>query len=360
MKIGLITFHRAENYGAALQSAASIIFINNHKRICELIDFYPNNVSKPSRGVIKCYLRKLRDSYYVLLRKPQFIKKKRFLDFYKEYYIVSDTKYYGDDEIRLNPPNYDVLISGSDQILNTTLTGCSKSYYLSFSDGQNKISYASSFGRTNLSDDEKTLIQAELPKFSAISVREKNGVSIIGDLIGVQPTVVLDPVFLLDKEEWSNIEKPLKHIYTDYILVYTMENSIILEEIVNSLKKEYTLPVLVIRGGGTANRISGTDLQECGPSEFLDLIHHAALVVTNSFHGIAFSMIYRKKFIAISHSTRNDRIKSILELAQKEKQLVSEEYCIDKNVIDGESAYSNLLSLIESSKSYLKNSIDRL
>lgn len=286
------------------------------------------------------------------------INRKRELNFnnYREkYYSLSDRQYLGDLGIANAHFDYDAIISGSDQILNTTLTDNSKAFYLDFFDGK-KISYASSFGRKNVSIEEIKLIRNELPKFSALSVREQSGADIIRKEIGIEPQLVMDPVFLLSKDEWSERCNEEMKLPEKYIFVYSMEVSPVLENAVVSIKKEEKLPIIVVRGGGKPGLIEGNEDGTCGPEEFLRYMRDAELIITNSFHGTAFSLIFEKKFLCIAHSTRNARLENIINIIGRKDGLLKCDSGVPV-VINGEEASLTIKSYIKASKEYLKNAL---
>lgn len=350
MKIGMITFHRARNIGANLQAYAMNKYINNHIGRCEIIDFYPNNQTA-HRNKIRKLLSRIKST---LLYRNSVIDRK-FSRFQKQYYIMSPETYYGDADLLTCPPHYDLLLSGSDQIFNTTLSGISKSYYLCFDNRAKKISYASSFGRTALSESEYSLIDDELPRFTHLSVREESAKRIIEERIGANVELVLDPVFLLSANEWEQIGINVK-VPDNYILVYAMEVTNWLIDAVNKSREKYSLPIFVIYGCSDNRVIEGNIISDCGPQDFISYIKQASFVITNSFHGTAFSLIFKKKFICVSHSSRNARLENIMTFIDESERLVS---CVHPNnsfvdyMIDGTVASKRLTSHIEKSKRYL-------
>lgn len=360
-KIGIITFHRATNLGAALQASALVKFINRDIAPCELIDFVPNNSCGGSFMQKFPLLRKVKNNLHsiknIVLRNRTY----KFDAFRKKEMVLSDTMYYGDNDMLNASGKYSVLISGSDQILNTTLSGTSKSYYLHFDDNAKKISYASSFGRTDISETEKDLIKTELSKFHAISVREYTAGNIIKREINKDSILVVDPVFLLEKEEWLHTCNAKLTLPKKYIFVYSMEVSKNLELLVEKLQTRTTLPVIVVRGGGKPGAILGTEDTKCGPREFIRYIANAEYVITNSFHGTAMSLILGKKFISVAHSTRNARLQNILNMVNAEEKLVPFDTNfedVEKYVNDGEMLYPLLDKHIKGSKEYLANELN--
>ena len=352
MKIGIVTFHRAFNYGANLQAFALNSYVNQMGYDCEIIDLYPNNAGRPSSNAV----RRLLSSAKLFLLCCKDKRTRRFTKFQKENYRLSLNKYYGDADMNASSPRYDVLISGSDQVLNTTLTGETKSYYLSFDNKAKKISYGSSFGRATLSEMEYTLIESELIKFASLSVREKSGQNIIKERIGITSTLVLDPVFLLSKEKWN--EKSAKCVLPNkYILVYAMETTKLLESTVKVMSERLGLPVYIIYGCTKRYISCWTVVEDCGPSEFVSYIKGASVIITNSFHGTAFSIIFEKKFVCVAHSTRNARLDNIMEIIGQQNNLVKDETSFPE-IIDGKEASVTITPYIKASKDYLMNALE--
>ncbi len=361
MKIGILTFHRAINFGAVLQASAFVEFIQKQGQECEIIDFIPNNEVPKSSKILRIlhYIKFM----FTLPKSLKTLKKeRRFVIFREKYCKLSEKTYFGDQDIQKEEFEYDLLISGSDQILNMTLTGNSTAFYLDFARNIEKISYASSFGRNNISEEERDCIKKHLARFSAISVREKSAGEIIEKICGRKAPLVLDPVFLLDKAKWDercneNLKLPAR-----YIFVYSMEVSNVLEKAVLKVYEKVPLPIIVVRGGGRPGRIFGVEDMECGPAEFLRYVRDAEMVITNSFHGIAMSLIYKKKFLCIAHSTRNTRIENIMEIAEKKCYIL---YTTDQiqdiysYVVNMDKTMEILDRLRYDSIQYLKNEITK-
>lgn len=343
----MITFHNAFNIGANLQAYALNKYINENIGDCEIIDFIPNNRVVQQSKFKKClHLIKAAISF------PLKGKEKKFKIFQKKYKI-SNRQFNGDNDIFANPPRYDILISGSDQALNATLSGNSKSFYLGFYDNCKKISYASSFGRKEISDVETNLIKSQLIKFSAISVREQSGADIIKEIIGKDAQLVLDPVFLLSADEWRTLSTKSK-LPDKYIFVYLMECSYEMLNVIEQVRQEYKLPIIVAYGvcGAIDNVI---EAKNCGPKDFIYYLDNAELVVTNSFHGTAFSIILEKDFICVAHSKRNERLANIMDLCKEADKLILKQPKSDikNNVVLGANANKYISEHIKRSKDYL-------
>lgn len=356
MNVGILTFHRALNIGAALQAYALQEFINDNICEAELVNFYPNNGIPKHRTIVRTMGHEIRRIINHKKIKEDEEKQRAFQSFWNKYYKVSSCAYYGDNDAYLMDKVYSVLISGSDQIFNCTLTGNTKAYYLSFANKSKRISYASSFGRETLTDIEHSLIKSELSKFSAISVREKSGADLIHSDLGVAPQLVVDPVFLLDKKKWEYMvetREPGK-----YILVYAMEVTQQIQKAIEFASSLYRLPIITVCGGENTVTLPGKKITTCGPELFLSFLRDADIIVTNSFHGTALSFIFGKKVIVAAHSSRNTRLENIMELTDMSSKLILKETCVSEEyIIDGEKAYNAMTELIENSREFLKQNI---
>lgn len=360
MKVGILTFHRAENFGALLQAYALNKYIDTEICESEIIDFVPNNNCSQRNIIVQWILHNGKKIITFPFTKNERTKSNKFRKFRKRLKTSKKT-YNGDVELYDYPPMYDVLISGSDQILNISLSGYSKSYYLGFDYEMRKISYASSFGRTDLSNEVYKLIKTELSKFSYLSAREQTAANIISMEIDRSVELVVDPVFLLSKDEWRLIAPKNVVLPSQYIFVYAMEKTEWFISAIESIKLIYNLPIIsVYGGGGKADGLPKNIDLTCGPTEFLNYINNAEIVVTNSFHGTALSIVFGKKFICASHSSLNARLENIMSLVKNYEKLLkgpigTEE--VEGYVVDGKAAYEHMIPIIKSSKRYLMNSI---
>ena len=296
MKIGIFTFQNAKNYGALLQSYALKHTLNCMGNKAEVINYYCRAIQYEGRlidfrsikGIIKTPIR--------LLVCP--IKKHiaaKFSSFRKKY--LTDTPVYYPDTVK-QIPNYDLFITGSDQVFNPRITGCDPNYFLAFSSHKNKnASYAASFGfgLEDFSQKEKDFIKQNLPHISHLSIREKQGENIIKTLTPQTAQIHLDPVFLLTKKDWQFVAKLPKR-KKPYILLYLMYKDDALISFAKNLARDtkcqllYISPKLDIRNRVPVSHITPT------PEEWLGLFLNAQYIVTNSFHGLAFAINFNKPF----------------------------------------------------------------
>lgn len=187
---------------------------------------------------------------------------------------------------------FDYFIAGSDQVWNPFYDFVGTSDLLAFAKPKQRISYAASFGVDEIPEEKKDVYAENLSQFRALSVREKRGAEIIKELTGKDAQVVLDPTMLLTSDQWSKVEKKSKFTpKKKYALVYSLgEKSIDFENAIEHYKNE--LEIFDIR------TIQQNEKEiPVGPAEFLYLIHHAELILTDSFHASVFAILFHKRFI---------------------------------------------------------------
>ena len=205
---------------------------------------------------------------------------------------------------------YDVYLSGSDQVWNPDI--CSPLFFLEFAKESKRISYAASMGKTELSPEKEKLIQEKLVPFERVSVREQECAEVLQKLTDKDISVHIDPTFLIDIEEWRCLEKSYK-VKGPYILLYMLYWNDDCKKQVKKLKKKTGLPVYAICS--ELSRVyADKRLYDVGVEEFIWLIDHAEYVVTSSFHGVALSTIFEKRFSAVINPAIPSRIEHILRL----------------------------------------------
>jgi hypothetical protein len=215
--------------------------------------------------------------------------------------------------------SYDYFITGSDQVWNPYYDFVAgKCDFLDFARDNQKISYAASFGVSEIPFERKTEYKEYLKDFKAISVREKQGLKIVEELAGRKAMVVLDPTLLLDENEWKKVEKkPSFCPKNKYVLVYALgEMSNQFKKKIDQLKENYD--IFDVR----AIKCYGKELP-VGPSEFLYLLRNAEVILTDSFHATVFSTIFHKKFVTFNRTglNMNSRIESLAELVGVQDRL---------------------------------------
>ena len=260
------------------------------------------------RGGIKGKISKV---IFRLLRKPL----RRRFDHFEEFLrneIETTKRYKSYDELKSDPPDFDAYVCGSDQIWN--LEDGIKDFYFGSTvpAGKLLLSYAPSFGKTEIPAEYHDKVVSHLKRFDHLSVREECGRALVEEVTGRKVTKVIDPVFLIGNEVWAGLEKK-PPMTTPYMAFYSLESSKRTSAIVSQLSRTYGLPVVVLGKAGAFIVTCKTKLAiYAGPREFLGWLRHSTLIVTNSFHATAFAVKFHKPFVTIAHSRRNSRMENLL------------------------------------------------
>lgn len=364
-KIGILTTSNSINYGACLQTYALQRYLRNEGYVAEVVDFRPQ-----AKGRNQSALRRLRSFVWDNTLRPLLRDRKReslTKSFRRDFVNYSENVFFNADELR-NSSLYKTMIVGSDQIWNPRYAMFDDGvWFLDFPQVSTKVAYAASFGISALPEYSKEEYARRIRKMDAVSVREETGANIIQELIGCRPNVVMDPVFLLDQEQWKRFAvEPAK---SNYVLCYYMPGFPRVEKEIEQqalrLAKEKDLETINIGKRELSKlELGGHNVFGVGPREFVGLIANAEYVVTNSFHGTAFSVLFRKRFLSIVDSglgskTLSSRLVDLLErinAGNSLRDLAKAGPCSCEAVpSDG---IEILRKEIEASKLYLKKALD--
>lgn len=333
MKCAIITYHRAENYGSALQTYALNKYLRNNGCDAETIDYCNTRqqeiyaLNQKISGVMDV-ARSLQTKLY---HKKLALRKSRFSNFLRTYVPMSIPVNKEEEFESLNHC-YDVFITGSDQVWNTNCYDFTSRYLLDFvTDKSRCFSYAASIGVDRLPSDGEQLLKKWLPQFNLLSVREKRSCQYLGELIHREIVNVLDPVFLLPKCEWEQIAiSPRKN--KKYILCYFIGDTEGMRKFAKGLAAKTKLPLVMLLMNLREMTYSCKKAYEAGPQEFLGYFMNAEYVVTNSFHAVAFSSIFQKRFWAFVNDNDPDkpigRILNIAHLLGLENRVLNAETCV--------------------------------
>lgn len=322
-KIATLTFHNCNNYGAVLQAYALQQTILKAGFDTEIINYTRDNmhdvfimlktkIKSISSGKPDKQLYTIKEFCDMVFKGEGNTKdiSEAFTRFRKTYLKLSQPV--SRKTIKTIEPDYSRIIVGSDQVWNCGRVNIEPTYMLDFvSDSNKKASYAPSFGINKIPDKYKEIYESLLSDFSFLSVREEQGASIIMDLIGKKAEVVLDPTFLLNKSDWMKLKIDVP---TDrYILVYQLEISERLMNFARQLSDSTGIKLRYIR----KPKVSNFEYDYCegiGPDEWVAQFLGAEYIITNSFHGAAFSINFNKNFyVEISQDRIRGAMSSRLE-----------------------------------------------
>lgn len=314
-RIGILTFHNAHNYGAMLQAYALQEILSKENNV-EIID-YRNKLIEEQYKLFRTFHKKnikksLKNFVGDILKYP--MNKKRFKNFnsFMNEKLKLSNRFNTEEQLFENNMNYNIMITGSDQVWNPGIVGSvSDVYTLNFGNAK-KISYAASVGNAELIDKNKKEFIRKVSQIDCISVREKDAKEKLSKIIDKPINVVLDPTLLMTKEEWDNKLENCSKENEKYILAYVVEKDEEYIKILNKLSKKTGLKVIHFskRNYGYNNILRNAYTE--GPFEFVNLIKNAEYVVATSFHAAVFSIIFNKKFFIIPHKTTGARVTNIL------------------------------------------------
>lgn len=310
MKIGILTFNRALNYGAMLQMYALQNAIKRLGIDAEVVDYRSPYIEQQRPFLTLKSSAVLSDIARVI-----FYHKKRatFQKFINKNIHLSDEKY-TPANISSAAEKFDFFIAGSDQIWNTNLTQMDMNYFLVFANGFQRYSYAASIGMLDFPKEGKTQIVDALRNFRYISVREKSAQELIeNEVQHVKCICSLDPTLLLTKDEWSLLTACVRPEKEKYIMVFSVEKSLTLIEEVVRYARNKSLKVLYVGPYVKTNLV--TYIPAPTVERLLALFMNSECVFTNSFHGTVFSIVFHKKFYSRIEleKGRNARVTDLLE-----------------------------------------------
>ena len=306
MKVGILTFHNAYNYGAVLQafSLQSAIEKLGHQAI--ILNF-ENDAIAQTYDIYQNTRRKYRLFFKVFL--PNRLKNelstantryRNFDFFFQHFYHLSEPL--NSNDLKNIAGEFDAIIGGSDQIWNMEITNHSLEYFLSFANRKmvRKIAYAPSFGAYKIPSEDIDLLTPLINDFDYLSVRESTAAEKLRGFSKNSISYVLDPVFLLNISEWDTIKaKPVCD--KPYVFMYNIGDDANLNDAAKDAAQKLGLPLygICLTSVIPMQKKIYIDKSGMGPTDFISLISSAQLILTNSFHCTAFSVLYQKPFIVV-------------------------------------------------------------
>ena len=379
MKIGIITHWKDnDNYGAALQSYALQRYLRDIGHDAYVIRYYPRverhtlsqrflNVIKKPHLVIDYIKMK-----FIPDHRDTWDKLRDFSSFRERFISYSPVVYHGLEELRSNPPVADLYITGSDQVWHGSLEITeNRTFFLDFGEEQTRrISYAASFGRNYFPCDNEELFKELLHRFYSISMREESGLRILRER-GLNCTRCLDSTLLLDGLHYKGLMDKRRHA-GKFAFFYTVNvkspDGIYWNNLRDHFRRE-GIQSVVTTGSGyiPASEIFVGAKYDYAPVQgWLSNIYYSEIIITASFHGIVFSILFQKDFVYIpiggKHGAGNDRVTDLLESMGLNDRIANSWENL-RDILDKNINYSNLNNvgfdkLLQQSKCFLINSIE--
>lgn len=335
MKIGIMTFWWSEdNYGQILQCYALQKYLRDAGHDSYLIRYDPRN-DYDKTPIYQRVIKALNPVIFVkfikdMLKKTASVKEqnehsRNFSEFRNKYIKYSEKIYYSYNELKNNPPSADAYIVGSDQVWNfyaKNVKICKKlvhAYFLDFGDEKVKrISYAASFGKNELYKSYYKEINPLLKKFSLITVRESTGINICKNCGRDDAVLVPDPTILLEPSVYRSlyINEHCKKLDKKYIFLYVLSNQCDFDyDSILQFAKSKDLQIIYVTGNGVVDKYKKEFVTI---PEWLSYIDNAEYIITNSFHGTVFSLLFNKQVGVLkltgNHQCMNSRFDSLFTL----------------------------------------------
>ena len=333
MKIGILTFHCAHNYGAVLQCYALQQYLRSLGYEVLIVNYRPEYLLKPYTivpalgntslvGKIKILLN------FILSFPVRVIRYKGFEKFIDKYLLFSKVV----DRASIDSLACNIYIIGSDQVWNPKITeGFDDVYWGNFVVRRNvkKITYAASIGLSNLTEEQSIYLKKALSNFNAVSVREYKMISLLQPLINLRISQVVDPTFLLGKQDWDGLASKVPLCKEKYVLTYQVEVNPNVNRVARLIAKQLNARLIQLVAWPTI-KYNNALRQTADPLAFISYIKYADCVVTSSFHGTAFSILYQRPFYVVDlhslHGGSNERLKTVLSMFHLEGRYIPEEW----------------------------------
>jgi hypothetical protein len=377
-KIGVLTQPLGHNYGGIMQAYALQRVLENIGYEAKVIDIrkqvsttflsftFKEGVKFFLNFFLKGYLKK---SFLMAPTKEDFdkiyVKNNNFINKY-----IKRTKRFEfiKSNLEIDVYKFDAFVVGSDQVWRPEYSLNMPNFFLDFLENISvvkKISYAASFGVDDLtfSEEESSNYSKLLKLFDKVSVREDSGVSICRDKFGVDAELVLDPTLLLNVQDYEKLIEEDKNgiIIPNSLMCYVLDENKDIDFLISKLSLELNLTPNIIYPKIRYNKLGKVDIENSiYPSvvTWLDGFRNAEFVITDSFHGMVFSILFNKQFLVIGNKDRGlSRFASLLKMLQLESRLIYSVENLDLNLIKNNINYKLVNDIIISER---KKSFDFL
>lgn len=377
MKIAIFTIFRGNyNYGGMLQAYAlsrtlqlmghdayQILFVGGRNPI------YKSKIEQCKQYSLKEIILKIlekRVERKIYLIEDKIQKRKQLFDEF-ENHLIKKTKEYSINDMDQLGSDFDAFIVGSDQVWNPNVVN--EFYFLDFKMNNNakKISYAASIGRNYISKHEGKCFQQYLNRFDSISVREVSAQNLLKKVgVNVPIVTVLDPTMLVTAKEWNDVSQ-VRMIPGKYVLIYSFSSCSFQKEIKNYYESKGLKIVFIPYAKQKYNKFDNVSLFEAmwsvGPAEFLSLVKNAEFVITDSFHGAVFSIIFNKQFFVYNRdcenakTSKNIRLRDLMNLFGLEDRMINRAVFNDNDMIEYKRVNDIMENLRNESISWLINAL---
>ncbi|MGD1816188.1 MAG: polysaccharide pyruvyl transferase family protein [Pleomorphochaeta sp.] len=350
-KIGIVTMYKNNNYGSCLQCLATIKILNEYGYDAVVINRVDKRIVKQTIR----FIRKLQFFCRIILNPEKWnqyrlsiaeskrgfndisINSKNSISNFIKKYIPEEYFTYRELKRKASSDDFFAFISGSDQIWNVSAPYLNPMLYLEFSPKYKRIAFSPSFGIDRIPEYEKKGLAKRLKEYPYLSNREDIGENIIKELTGRDSTVIIDPTLLIDKKKWIEFSKESIKIENKYVLLYFLNTpSKLAIKILKKLKLFLKVELIVLPYDFDVYKgLENYRFYSVGPKEFVELVNKAEFIITDSFHGVAFSINLNRQFFVFERNygqkiKQNGRILSLLKKCGLESRFLEKDLNIEE------------------------------
>lgn len=368
--VGIITIHKINNYGSVFQAYALQKACEDLGFKVEIIDYNFPNIFHTSNKYVEKNASQPNEPKWIKLLYACELKKqhKGIKTFVSKYEHLSVKQYNNPSELEIEVPQYDVYITGSDQLWNPRYCNGDPAFMLHFApDDAMKISYAASIGANFIPGELQPKYKLLLSRYAHIAVRENSGVEVIKKVVNKDATVVLDPTLLLNRQQWNKIATPKRLFKKKYILCYFLNYTFnafpYVEQLAEYMQKHTDYEIVRVARPPHKLGVPHTHYRVgASPEDFLALVRDAEMVLTTSFHGTAFAVNYGKPLFTVvqDRNASDSRQVSLMQnLGLNDQILTVKDSMPDKSLFsyDVRAVQEHLEILRQQSIMYLKNAL---
>lgn len=367
-RIGILTFHRAVNYGAFLQAFALFSYLRQCGHNSFIVDYWPDAHADAYRILnprkvksLLChpfqlflYLRKVMSTY-----KEASLRRSKMNSLVRKYFGLSQSPKYR-AACNLNNLDADYVFYGSDQVWwKSTIQDYKGFDPVYWGEGVpqtvEKVAYAPSVGATQISQDDSDFVIKHLESFKSLSARESSVRDVISEITGREVSLVCDPVFLLEKNEWEKTCSSVKE--KRYVLLYSLMESREAHDTAQSICYKFGLELIEVTGSVRKQVATKNCKQSLDAFELISYIRDADFVVSTSFHGVAFSVIFQKNFVALGMGKKSGRVSSLLQYLGISNRLIEGYSDSCTSPVNYTEVTPKLNTLVSESKQFITDSL---
>ncbi len=297
-RIGILTYHRAINYGALMQTYALQKALQSKGADVRVIDYCSPHIDWSYRLTWGLNKKHVKGWMNWLRGIPYTIRKKRRFRKYEKKVLNMTSNAYSDKNIAECECEFDKIITGSDQVWNLNINGNDTAYLLDFvKNPEKKYSYAVSIGAYQFEDEYAKMLH----DFSELSLRETSAAQYIEQLTGKSCRTNIDPTLLLTGDDWRKEVGRTRLMKKPYIFIYSVHPQNHLIQVAKELANKTGYEIIYLHNRVQTQLMKIPDVKvlfDCTPAQFLGYIEGAQCVLTNSFHGTVFSILFHKQFFS--------------------------------------------------------------